>query len=222
MPITSKKIDGFRLGIYLFKDAEIVDFASPYGVFSVARRFDPALDVFFVAESMRPIQAQAGFTVLPNYEFSGEPALDAFLIPGGAGTRQETYNGRLHDYVRSLDPSTILASVCTGSWIYARMGLLDGIAATSRKEPDGQEASASGMVPVERLAVLAPACKVSRARVVDSGRIVTGAGISAGMEVGFHLLKRAGYDDAFVAEVARVMEYSAAYDLYRGDFEEMA
>jgi transcriptional regulator GlxA family with amidase domain len=58
--------------------------------------------------------------------------------------------------------------------------------------------------------------------VVDAGRIVTGAGISAGMEVGFHLLKRAGYDDAFVAEVARVMEYSAAYDLYRGDFEEMA
>jgi transcriptional regulator GlxA family with amidase domain len=212
-------IAGFRLGIYLFKDAEIVDFAGPYGVFSVARRFDPALDVFFVAEAMRPVQAQAGFTVLPNYDFAAEPALDAFLIPGGAGTRQETYNGRLHAYVRSLPASTLLTSVCTGSWIYARMGLLDGVAATSRKEPDRSESSSAGMVPIDRLAVLAPACKVSRARVVDAGRIVTGAGISAGLDVGFHLLRRAGYDEAFVAEVARVMEYTAAYEIYRDDVE---
>src|SRR5690348_12330697 len=204
-------IPGFRLGIYLFKDAEIVDFAGPYGVFSVARRFDPALDVFFVAEAMRPVQAQAGFTVLPNYDFAAEPALDAFLIPGGAGTRQETYNGRLHAYVRSLPTTTLLTSVCTGSWIYARMGLLDGVAATSRKEADRQESSSSGMVPIDRLAALAPACKVSRARVVDAGRIVTGAGISAGLDVGFHLLRRAGYDEHFVAEVARVMEYTGAY-----------
>jgi transcriptional regulator GlxA family with amidase domain len=215
----SAAIAGFRLGIYLFKDAEIVDFAGPYGVFSVARRFDPALDVFFIAETMRPVQAQAGFTVLPNDDFAAEPAVDAFLIPGGAGTRQETYNRRLHDYIRSLPASTLLTSVCTGSWIYAQMGLLDGVAATSRKEPDRQEASSSGMVPIDRLAVLAPGCKVSRARVVDAGRIVTGAGISAGLDVGFHLLRRAGYDESFVAEVARVMEYTAAYELYRDDVE---
>ena len=73
---------GFRLGIYVFKDAEIVDFAAPHGVFSVARRFDPELDAFLVADAMRPVQAQAGFTVLPNYAFSDEPAMDAFLIPG--------------------------------------------------------------------------------------------------------------------------------------------
>lgn len=212
-------IAGFRLGIYIFKDAEIVDFAGPYGVFSVARRFDPALDVFFVAETMRPVQAQAGFTVMPNYDFSSEPAMDAFLIPGGAGTRPETYNRRLHAYVRSLPESTLLTSVCTGSWIYAQMGLLDGIAATSRKEADRQEASSSGMVPIDRLAKLAPACKVSRARVVDAGRIITGAGISAGLDVGFHLLRRAGYDDELVAEVARVMEFTQAYELYRPDFE---
>jgi transcriptional regulator GlxA family with amidase domain len=212
-------IAGFRLGIYIFKDAEIIDFAGPYGVFSVARRFDPALDVFFVAETMRPVQAQAGFTVMPNYDFTSEPAMDAFLIPGGAGTRPETYNRRLHAYVRSLPESTLLTSVCTGSWIYAQMGLLDGIAATSRKEADRQEASSSGMVPIDRLAKLAPACKVSRARVVDAGRIITGAGISAGLDVGFHLLRRAGYDDELVAEVARVMEFTQAYELYRPDFE---
>ena len=219
MANSASAIPGFRLGIYLFKDAEIVDFAGPYGVFSVARRFDPALDVFFVAEAMRPVQAQAGFTVLPNYDFAAEPAMDAFLIPGGAGTRQETYNSRLHAYVRSLPATTLLTSVCTGSWIYARMGLLDGVAATSRKEPDRQESASSGMVPIDRLAALAPACKVSRARVVDAGRIVTGAGISAGLDVGFHLLRRAGYDENFVAEVARVMEYTGAYELYRDDVE---
>jgi transcriptional regulator GlxA family with amidase domain len=214
--------EGFRLGVYIFKDAEIVDFAAPYGVFSVARRFDPSLDAFFVAEAMRPVQALAGFTVLPSYAFADRPALDAFLIPGGPGTRQEAYNGRLHEYVRALPDSCLLASVCTGSWVYARLGLLDGLAATSRKEPDPVEASDLGRVPIDRLAALAPGCRVSRARVVDAGRVVTAGGISSGAELGFHLLRRAGYDEAFVREVARVMEYQAAYDLYRGDFEAAA
>jgi transcriptional regulator GlxA family with amidase domain len=213
---------GFRLGIYVFKDAEIVDFAAPHGVFSVARRFDPELDAFLVADAMRPVQAQAGFTVLPNYSFADRPAMDAFLIPGGFGTRQELHNGRLHAFVRELPESCLLTSVCTGSWIYGRMGLLDGLPATNRKEPDRVEASAAGKVPIDRLAEIAPACRISRARVVDAGRIVTAGGIASGMELGFHLLRRAGYDEAFVAEVARVMEYSAAYELYRDDREEAA
>ncbi len=210
---------GYRLGVYVFEDVEIVDFAAPYGVFSVARRFDPSLDVFLMAEVLRPLQAQAGFTVVPNYSLADRPTIDAVLIPGGAGTRTETYNSRLHDYIRSLPDETLLTSVCTGSWIYAQMGLLDGLSATSRKEPDRVEATALGMVPVDRLATLAPACKVSRARIVDAGRVITGAGISAGMEMGFHLLRRAGYDEAFIDEVARVMEYTTAYGVYRDDLE---
>jgi len=208
---------GFRLGVYICKDLEIVDFAAPYGVFSVARRFDPELDAFFVAESMRPAQAQAGFTVLPNYSFADRPDMDAFLIPGGFGTRQEVNNGRLHEFIRALPEKTLLVSVCTGSWIYGRMGLLDGRAATNRKEPDRLEASNMGKVPIDRLAEIAPACRISRARVVDSGRIITGGGIASGMEVGFHLLRRAGYDETFITEVARVMEYAKAYQGYRDD-----
>lgn len=210
---------GFRLGIYVCKDLEIVDFAAPYGVFSVARRFDPELDAFFIAEAMRPVQAQAGFTVLPNYSFADAPDMDAFLIPGGFGTRQEINNVRLHDFIRKLPEKTLLVSVCTGSWIYGRMGLLDGRKATNRKEPDRLEQSAMGKVPIDRLAEIAPTCRISRARVVDSGRVVTGGGIASGMEVGFHLLRRAGYAEPFIGEVARVMEYSAAYDLYRGDID---
>ncbi len=213
---------GFRLGIYVFKDAEIVDFAAPHGVFSVARRFDPELDAFLVADALRPVQAQAGFTVLPNYAFSDRPAMDAFLIPGGYGTRQELHNRRLHEFVRSLPEETLLASVCTGSWIYGAMGLLDGLPATNRKEPDRAEATPPGLVPLDRLARIAPACRPSRARVVDAGRVVTAGGITSGMEMGFHLLRRAGYSESFVAEVARVMEYPAAYELYRGDLREAA
>ncbi|HEX3620807.1 MAG TPA: DJ-1/PfpI family protein [Acidimicrobiales bacterium] len=210
---------GFRLGIYVFKDAEIVDFAAPHGVFSVARRYDPELDAFLIADSSRPVQAQAGFTVLPNYSFGDQPAMDAFLIPGGFGTRQEVYNGRLHDFIRSLPESTLLTSVCTGSWVYGHMRLLDGLPATNRKEPDRAEAGPNGKVPIDRLAEIAPKARISRARVVDAGRIITAGGITSGMEMGFHLLRRAGWDEPAIAEVARVMEYSAAYDLYRDDRE---
>src|SRR5512138_1322841 len=213
---------GFRLGIYVFKDAEIVDFAAPHGVFSVARRFDPELDAFLVADALRPVQAQAGFTVLPNYAFADAPAMDAFLIPGGFGTRQEVHNRRLHEFIRELPETTLLTSVCTGSWVYGAMGLLDGLPATNRKEPDRTEAKPPGMTPIDRLARIAPACTPSRERVVDAGRIVTAGGITSGMEMGFHLLRRAGYDEAFLAEVARVMEYTAAYELYRDDRLEAA
>jgi transcriptional regulator GlxA family with amidase domain len=213
------KIAGFRLGIYVFKDAEIVDFAAPYGVFSVARRFDPELDAFLVADAMRPVQAQAGFTVMPNYSFTDRPAMDAFLIPGGFGTRQELHNRSLHEFVRSLPNTCLLTSVCTGSWIYGKLGLLDGLPATNRKEPDRAEANPPGKVPIDRLKEIAPACVISRARVVDAGRIVTAGGIASGMEMGFHLLRRAGYDATFISEVARVMEYTLAYETYRDDIE---
>ena len=210
---------GFRLGIYVFKDAEVVDYAAPFGVFSVAKRFDPSLDVFLIADSNRPVQTQAGLTVLPNYSFIDKPAMNAFLIPGGFGTRQETYNPRLHEYIRSLPESTLLTSVCTGSWIYGEMGLLDGLPATSRKEGDNIENSPSGFVPIDRLAQIAPAADITCARVVDTGRIITAGGIASGMEMGFHLLRRAGFNEDLISEVARVMEYADAYALYRDDVE---
>jgi transcriptional regulator GlxA family with amidase domain len=212
---------GFRLGIYVFKDAEIVDFAAPHGVFSVARRFDPELDAFLIADSMRPVQAQAGFTVLPNYCFNDRPAMDAFLVPGGFGTRQEIHNGRLHEFIHALPDSCLLTSVCTGSWVYGKMGLLDGLSATNRKEPDKAESTPPGKTPLDRLADIAPKTRISRARVVDAGRIITAGGITSGMEMGFHLLRRAGHDEKFISEVARVMEYSKAFALYKDDVERM-
>jgi len=102
------------------------------------------------------------------------------------------------------------------------MGLLDGLPATNRKEPDRVEQTPPGKVPIDRLADIAPKARISRARVVDAGRIVTAGGIASGMEMGFHLLRRAGHDEQFISEVARVMEYAKAYELYRNDREETA
>src|SRR5205807_6242828 len=97
---------------------------------------------------------------MPNYSFADYPAMDAFLIPGGFGTRQELYNRRLHEFIHSLGEDTLLTSVCTGSWVYGRMGLLDGLAATNRKEPDKVESGPSGKVPIDRLAEIAPSCRI--------------------------------------------------------------
>jgi hypothetical protein len=73
------RVAGFRLGTYVFQNAAIVDFAAPYGVFSVARRFDPEVGACLVADTLRPVQAQAGFTVLSKLLLRGDPAMDAFL-----------------------------------------------------------------------------------------------------------------------------------------------
>ena len=205
-----------RLGIYIFKDAEVIDYAGPFGVFSVAKRYDPELEVFLVAGSSQVQQTSAGLMILPNYSFLDQPYMDAFLIPGGAGTRQEMHNRTLHDYIRSLPAECLLTSVCTGSWIYGAMGLLDGLPATSRKEPDYSE-SHIGMTPIDRLARIAPAAHISLARVVDAGRIITAGGISSGIELAFHLLKRFGMSEHNVREVARVMEYLPAYELLSRD-----
>lgn len=93
----------------------------------------------------------------------------------------------------------------------------------ARDEPQGARPARSiqffGKVPIDRLAEIAPKVHISRARIVDTGPIVTAGGIASGMEMGFHLLCRAGFDKSLIGEVARVMEYKAGYDLYRDHIE---
>jgi len=202
-----------RLGIYVFDGAEVIDFTAPLGVFAVARRMDPELETFLVGDSGVPIKTTANMEVRPRYGLDDAPSMDAFLIPGGIGTRNEMHNGRLVDYVLSLSTDTLLVSVCTGSWIYCKAGLLDGLEATNRKQGDPSET----LLPIDRLSEVAPACIIDRHRVVDSGRVITGGGISSGLEMGLYLLSRFGYDDAFVSQVAHVMEYDRQWDLMKDD-----
>lgn len=202
-----------RLGIYIFDGAEIIDFTGPAGVFAVARRMDPELDVSLVGDSHTPVKTTANMMVTPQYSLDQDPDLDAFLIPGGMGTRTEMHNQRLIDFVKRLPEKTLLVSVCTGSWIYGQAGLLEGIKATNRKHGDPDEK----LVPIERLEEIAPNCKIDRHRIVDTGRIITAGGISSGLEMGFHLLRRFGKDDEFVSTVAYVMEYDKQWELMKDD-----
>ena|SRR6476646_7477948 len=92
----------------------------------------------------------------------------------------------------------------------------------TRNQPQGAGSarrSKFGKVPIDRLAEIAPKARISRARVVDAGRIITAGGIALGMKMGFHLLRRAVFDEPLIGDVARVMESKAAYDLYRDDVE---
>ena len=202
-----------RLGIYIFNGAEVVDWAGPVGVFAVARRMDPELDAFLIGDSLVPVMATANLSVNPRYSIDQKPDMDAFLIPGGIGTRAEMHNGRLLDFVKKLPEKTLLVSVCTGSWVYGKAGLLDGIKATNRKNGDPSEK----ILPIDRLAEIAPKCVIDRHRIVDSGRIITGGGISSGLEMGFYLLERFGYGEEFIDKVAHIMEYEKQWKLMKDD-----
>ena len=204
---------GARLGIYVFDGVEVIDFTAPLGVFAVARRMQPELDAFLVGDTAASIKTTANMMVTPRYGLDDRPDMDAFLIPGGIGTRAEMHNGRLIEFIRSLPAKTHLVSVCTGSWIYAKAGLLDGIKATNRKHADPSEK----LVPIDRLAGIAPTCAIDRHRIVDTGRVITAGGISSGLEMGLYLLSRFGYSDEFVNTVAYVMEYDRQWELMKAD-----
>jgi transcriptional regulator GlxA family with amidase domain len=202
-----------RLGIYVFAGVEVIDFTAPLGVFAVAQRMDPELDAFLVGDTAVPVESTAGMTVTPRYGLDNRPDMDAFLIPGGIGTRREMHNGRLIEFVRALPEKTLQVSVCTGAWIYGAAGILDGILATSRKNGDPSEK----LTPIDRLAKIAPKCRIDRHRIVDQGRVITAGGISSGLETGLYLLLRFGHDEAFVDSVARIMEYEKQWALMKAD-----
>lgn len=202
-----------RLGIYIFDGVEVVDFTAPFGIFAVAQRMDPELDVFLVGDTAKSVQATAGLQVTPRYGLDDHPDMDAFLIPGGIGTRREMHNARLLGFVRALPEKTCLVSVCTGSWIYGKAGILDDLKATSRKNGDPSEK----IIPIDRLARIAPKCSIDRHRIVDQGRVITAGGISSGLETGLYLLLRFGHDEAFVESAARIMEYERQWELMKAD-----
>lgn len=202
-----------RLGIYVFDGVEVVDFTAPVDIFAVAQRMDPELDVFLIGDGANSVKTTANMRVTPRYSLDQNPTMDAFLIPGGIGTRRELHNKRLHEFIHHLSDETLLVSVCTGSWIYGQVGLLDNRKATNRKHGDPTEE----IVPIERLAEIAPDTDIDEHRVVDTGRIMTAGGISSGIEMGFHLLDRFGYDKEFITEVAYIMEYDQQWDLMKDD-----
>jgi transcriptional regulator GlxA family with amidase domain len=207
----------FRLGVYVFEEVELLDFAAPCGVLSLAAHFNPRLEVALLAEELSPVRVREGVTLLPSGSLEESGPIDGLLLPGGVGSRREMHNPRLHRFIRGLPDDTLIASVCSGALILGRMGLLDGRVATSRKEPDPGEFSFARASLLDELSRVAPDAHMSRARLVDNGRIITSGGAASGLELGFHLLRRAGHSEAFISEVARVMDYTLCHEMYMDD-----
>ncbi|TAL93524.1 MAG: hypothetical protein EPN69_07180 [Rhodanobacter sp.] len=81
----------------------------------------------------------------------------------------------------------------------------------------GGDITREKLVPIDRLAKIAPTCRIDRHRIVDEGRIITAGGISSGLETGLYLLLRFGHDEAFVDSVAQIMEYERQWALMKSD-----
>lgn len=187
-----------NVAILIFDDVEELDFVGPFEVFSgAARRSDPpAFAVYTVAEKAGPIRTRGGLIVTPHYTLADCPRPDILLIPGGQGTRALlTHTDLLVWIAAQANRVEHLLSVCTGALVLGRAGLLDGLEVTTHH-------SAFDLLRSE-----APDATVyENRRFVDNGKVVTSAGISAGIDMALHMVARlAGLT---VAEAtARNMEY---------------
>ena len=186
------------VGIFIFPDVEVLDFCGPFEVFSVAgRQIAPGtFDVFTVAQHSGPLLARNGLEVVPKHAFADSPAIDLLLIPGGQGTRPLLHDAAVLDWIaRQAAAAELVLSVCTGALLLAKCGALDGLSATTHRGA------------LELLRELAPKTKIrDDVRVVDNGRVITSAGVAAGIDMSFHVLARLlGRETA--EATARYIEY---------------
>jgi transcriptional regulator GlxA family with amidase domain len=193
-----------NIGIYLFDDVEVLDFAGPFEVFSTASRVKARLEpdavrpfeVFTVADRIRPVTARGGLQVHPHFDLTTHPAIHVLIIPGGV-VASELSRAEITDWItRAAATATITASVCTGAFLLAQARLLHGKRATTHWE---DIADLHAMFPD----VLVQA----NARWVDAGPVVTSAGISAGMDMSLHLVARLEGEELAI-RTARQMEYA--------------
>jgi transcriptional regulator GlxA family with amidase domain len=187
-----------HVAILLFPEVEVLDFAGPFEVFAVTdelRGYD-TFNVFTVAETFAPLRARNGLTVVPDHTLASCPPPHVLIIPGGFGTRRVVTRPHLLDWVRQHAASAeIVLSVCTGSIVLGRAGLLDGLRATTHHEC------------FDLLRAAAPRAEVvETARFLDNGKVLTAAGISAGIDCSLHVVERLLGAEAATA-TARYMEY---------------
>ncbi len=183
-----------RIGIMLFDQVEVLDFAGPYEVLAgVVHQGQPLFEVFTIA-MREDVTCRGGLRVTADYTFADCPSMDLLLVPGGPGTRvSEELLAPLVDFIRDQAPKVkYLASVCTGAFLLARAGVLDGRRATTHYARR-QELQASF-----------PAIKVVAARVVDEGQMITAAGVSSGVHLALHLAERFGSHETAHLEQRRI------------------
>ncbi|MEA2595842.1 MAG: hypothetical protein QOF01_2311 [Thermomicrobiales bacterium] len=191
------------VGILIFDEVEVLDFCGPFEVFASASATGEAprdehrlFTVLTIAEENRTIHCRGGLLVQPHHTLTDHPPLDILVVPGGYGTRRELSNPVVLDWIAAQDKQTSLtASVCTGAFLLAADGLLDGKRATTH------------WASIDWLREHYPAIDVrADERVVDEGHIVTSAGVSAGIDMALHVVARL-HGHAIAADTARGMEY---------------
>lgn len=188
-----------NVAILIFDDVEVLDFCGPFEVFGVTglRNGDERpFHVYTVAESAGPVIARNGLSVNPTFTIENCPTPDLLLVPGGYGTRKQIHNSTLVNWVKSqAEQVELLLSVCTGAFVLAKAGLLEGLRATTH------------YAAVEELRALAPHTELCPTeRYVDNGKIILSAGVSAGIDMSLYVVSRLlGKEQA--AETARHMQY---------------
>lgn len=187
-----------HLAIAIFDDAEVLDFAGPFEVFSVTNWQENVkpFKVSLVAEKLQPVLARNHFSVNPQFTYEDHPPADIILVPGGFGTRREMHNPAMLNWVkRHAASAELILSVCTGSFVLAAAGLLDHQRATTHH------------LRYDILRQTAPTCQViENQRVVDEGKIITSGGIAAGIDMSLHVVGKL-LGEAVAEETARYMEY---------------
>lgn len=191
------------VGIYIFDKVEVLDFAGPFEVFSTASRVHirrrPDLvapfDVFTIADNIQPVHARGGLIVLPKFDLTNHPSIDVLIIPGGIVSDVMQRKSTIQWIGRCAGKTSITASVCTGAFLLGQAGLLDGKQATTHWED------------IPKMVARFPQIEVKGgSRWIDNGKIVSSAGIAAGIDMSLHLVERLEGRELAV-NTARQMEF---------------
>lgn len=190
-----------NVGIYLFNKVELLDFAGPYEVFSTTSESNDnkSFRVFTISEDGGAIKSVNGLIVIPDYSFSNHPKIDILIIPGGEGTKAEIKKKKVMEWVNKTQGSAeIMATVCSGARIPAVLGLLDGLEATTHHSV------------IDDVKKLAPNVIIDHTkRFIDNGKIMTSGGISAGIDLSLHIVKKLCGEDV-AKKTMEYMEYGEA------------
>lgn len=186
------------IAIAVFPDVEELDFVGPWEVLRTWQLWwpDDGAEVFTIAESAEPIRCAKGMVVTVDRTWDECDRPDVLVYPGGQGTRPQLKEAALLERLRTMaGAGTLMTSVCTGSLVFAAAGLLDGRPATTH------------WASLDKLGELGTDVEVRPDdRYVDSGEVVTAAGVSAGIDMALHLVRRfAGEERA--REVRRFIQY---------------
>lgn len=192
----------WSVGIFLFNEVEVLDFAGPFEVFSVTEvNGEKPFTVYTVSENGEIITARNGLKVQSDYSIENLPPVDILIIPGGLGARKyEIKNEIVIKWIRQqMKEVKLMTSVCTGALLLAKAGLLEGLKATTHWASIEKFKNEFQNVEV-----------IENVKFVDEGHIITSAGISAGINMAFHIVKN--LLGVHVAEdTAKRMEYDISF-----------